>query len=130
MMELEKADQSRALVKHSGKQDKIAVGLGGIGLLTFALHLGGPVVWLAAAIGALLLSWESVTSSEKRTALATAAFALGVVPFAWEAVGLVTGILAITLKLAILAALVGGAYFGVRALSGHKKDPDAEEDAA
>ncbi|MCA1596465.1 MAG: hypothetical protein LC772_08595 [Chloroflexi bacterium] len=113
-MELEKATPGGALVKHTEKQDKIAVGLGAAGVFLTVVPLFPVHVFLglAAGIGALLLSWESVTASDRRTALAAAAFALGAVPVAFELFGLV-GIL---LKLLIISGIVGGIYLGGRSL--------------
>jgi hypothetical protein len=122
-MQLEKRPQGGALVKQSSKQDAMAIGLGAVSLgLWFT-----PFSFLAlvSSLATILLSWESATSRDRRTMMATAAFALGALPLAFEGVHLVLGfMLGIVFKIAIIAIIGGAAYAGGRVLLKKDKDED------
>lgn len=114
MADLVKTEHGGALVKHTHKQDVVAAGLGvaGVGLWGLSLvHL--PIfIPLAASIGAVLLSWESLRTPERRTALAAGAMALGVVPLGIAGFTAISHIFFFGLSILILTALAGGAAYG------------------
>jgi apolipoprotein N-acyltransferase len=127
---LTRVETNRALVKPATNQDKLALGLGGVGFALCLIHPG--IIGLAAVIGAVLLTWESVTDREKRSALSLAALGLGTAGLAWSGVGLLTGVLILALRLAIIGAVAAGVYYGGKAMVGKKSppvDPYAEDTA-
>jgi len=127
-MELAKVERGGALVKKTSPQDAVAAGLGAVGLIHLALPVLVPVPYifiLAASIGAVLLTWESVANKEKRSLVAMGAFAMGVVPLAWVGIGLAAVALGFALKMLILAVVIGGGvYIGGRALAKKKARSD------
>ena len=117
-MQLVKAEKAGPLVKRGGTpQHAASVGLGALGLLAVWTH---PIVGLAACIAAVLLSWESVTNHERRTALALAGFGLGVIPLAIYG----TFVLGALFKVLILAAIVGGVGFVVKKVADRRAGDD------